>query len=135
MKSEYVAIAAFCCLAGLIYFYFEDQKREETLLPIKKNVIANQHPLVLHFYSDSSATCKAYELVLKKTLRPYENTIDCQDLNIGIENNNRLLHNCGAGGVPTTVIFDRKGNKIAKETGFLRADELDKLLRQAVSHR
>jgi len=135
MKKEYQMIFLFFILAGFLYLYFEDQKREATLEPIKKSVISSQRPLVLHFYKDSSGTSKAYDPVLRKTLIPYENTIECRDLSVDKEENLKLMHNCGEMDVPTTVIFDRRGNRIATQSGFLRQDELDVYLRKAVSYR
>jgi len=134
MNKDLTMLVAFLILAGAIYFYFDDQHREAALQPIKNNIIAHHRPLVLHFYADWCGPCRTYEPMLRRALSPYGNTIDCQDLNIDIAKNRQLLHNCGASGIPTTVIFDRKGNKVAKETGCLRTEELDKYLRQAVAY-
>ncbi len=135
MKKEYRMIFLFFILAGFLYLYVEDQKREATLEPIKKSIIASQRPLILHFYSNSNATSNAYDPVLRKTLIPYENTIECRDLSIDKEENLKLLHNCGELNIPTTVIFDRHGNRVATQSGFLRQDELDAYVHKAVSYR
>jgi thioredoxin 1 len=134
MNRERLTIASFFILAAFIYFYFDAQKHEKELEPIKKVVIASHRPLVLHFYADWCGPCHTYEPMLRAALRPYGSTIDCQDLNIDIAKNNKLLHSCGASAIPTTVIFDRNGNQIAKETGCISTAELDKYLHTAVKY-
>ena len=134
MNKDSLIIVSFLVIAAAIYFYFDAAKRETELQPIKKNIVASNRPLVLHFYADWCAPCRTFEPMLRNALRPYGTTIDCQDLNIDISKNRKLWHSCGASAIPATVIFDRRGNEVAKEIGCVRTEELDKYLRKAVTY-
>ena len=132
MNSEKVMILVFSVLAWAIYLYFDARQHEANLRPIKESVIAHHRPLVLHFYAEGHGPSRQFGPILKGALRPYGNTIDCQDLDIDRDKNRALLLNFGTTAVPTTVIFDRDGNQLARETGCLDAKTLDIYLRQAV---
>ncbi len=134
MNRDRAMVLVFTAIAAMIYFYFDCQKREADLQPIRKSIIASHRPLVLHFYADWCGSCRTFEPILRNTISAYGDTIGCRDLNIDQGQNGKLLHSFGRSAIPTIVIFDRKGNTVAIETGCIGAQELDNDLRKAVKY-
>ncbi len=85
-------------------------------------------PVVVDFYADWCGPCKVMAPVLDEFAHANKGAVLVVKLDT--ENNQRTAQNFGIRGIPTLIVF-RNGREVARQTGAVPRDVLDRLLASA----
>ncbi len=136
MNRDQIMASVFVLIAVAIFFFFQTMREEkiwnENIRFFKESVIDSKRPRVISFTSPYSAPCQQFKPVLKKVMDNYLSSVDCQIVNIDDKQNTKLVHAFAAKSIPATYVFDRKGNLLLKQMGYMEPDDLESVLRKAV---
>ena len=136
MNSDKIMIGVFLAIAMAIFFYFqsmqETRKLNENIGSVKQSIIKSNRPRIITFTAAWCPACQQFKPVLKKVMLDYASSIDCQIINIEDKQNAQIVHAFNVHSIPATYIFDRKGNLLVKQVGFIEPDDLDQDLRKTV---
>jgi thioredoxin-like negative regulator of GroEL len=122
-------------MAGILLIggmkYLESANRaakHERLASIRADIQAVNRPRMLEFYATWCGPCQQYGPVVDELQRKYYDVIDIQRLNIDDQKNKKLAALLEVHVVPTTCMFDRKGEEVNEVKGALNRETLDKYL-------
>ena len=137
MNRDNFALVACLLVIVVIYVTSHPNVDEQSKLAILRSIAANHRPRVICFYSDGYV-CDSVRSQLKNALAVYGNSIDFQSVNVKDEGNKQLLQDfqvaavqrsCG-GFMPTTYIFNGKGQEVFMISGFIDQSSLYYILRR-----
>ena len=102
--------------------------RAQRTASISKSVQAANKPRMIEFYATWCGPCRAYGPIVEQCQAKYSGQIDFQRLDLDNPNNSELRRTFGVNAVPTTYLFNRKGEEVFEQAGGLDFVTLDKYL-------
>ena len=99
----------------------------------------NNKPTFLEFYAEWCEVCKEMAPKISNLKKEYENDINFVFLNVDNQKWDNYIRKFEVNGIPQINMFDRKGNLIStfigKQEEFTLRDSIDKLKKEAKSHK
>jgi thioredoxin 1 len=86
-----------------------------------KDRLGSGKPIVVDFYADWCAPCRALAPELDKLEAKYA---DVEFVKVDADANAQLVNELGIMGIPTVVHFSAQGEEVARSTGSTSADAL-----------
>lgn len=126
------------CLLALVILYLVSRPttNEHSRQDILRSIAITHRPRVIYFHANGYV-CDHIGPELQKTVAAYGHTIDFQSVDVKDPNNVQLLNDFqiaavqrGCGGfIPTTYIFNEKGEQVFMGSGYIDQSSLDYMLR------
>ncbi len=93
------------------------------------SISARHRPRVVYFYATWCGVCQQFGPKLKQTVSNYANYVDLQSVNTDDSGNSTLTRQFHITGLPTTYIFNVKGQKVFSHVGMVDQLTIDHVLR------
>jgi len=104
--------------------YNANERRNEALAPIGKEILLSHRPRVLEFFATGSGPCQGYGPLIEDARNRYAG-IDFYRYDVDDPTNRKLKESLGVQEIPVTCFFDRNGNEVDEQTGSLQQEILD----------
>jgi thiol-disulfide isomerase/thioredoxin len=104
-------------------------ERARQLDLVKKGIVTVDRPRLIEFYTIHCPACQSYKPIIEQCRQKYGETIDFQSVDFDDEKNIKLNIGLWVTAVPTTFVFNRRGEEVFEKTGCLDFATLDKQLR------
>ncbi len=125
-----LSICVITLVVGGILWFVQAQKAAKLahLASTRESIIAANRPRVIEFYATWCGPCQAYGPIVEQCRTKYAGKIDFQRLDIDDPINIQSRQALSIHAVPTTFIFNRKGEEVTEFSGGIDFSTLDQYL-------